>query len=464
MTRVRAWASANRVAATIAGALVVVLVIAGSIGVARATDQPAFCREACHEMSPYAQAWSDGPHQGVACVDCHVDSGMVQRLSHKVEAMGEVWSHVQGETSFPLAERSPIPNERCLRCHEKTVVSVPGFDHAAHAKKGRCESCHPDAGHQVTEKALKDAGIFNASVQQDQLTTRVAVVGRGVANIPGHAAVSCTRCHDLAATGCKACHTPQHGSVEAKTSGECTACHSAGLSFAFKHPSGEIDCASCHETPAEHRSGGCASCHEGTEDWEFSHPAKDSKCSSCHDRPKEHRAGACSKCHKPDAKWSFSHPSASAVCTDCHKRPANHRSGACRSCHRTVSSWAFKHPSSTSTCASCHSRPAKHQSGACSRCHRTTSWSYSHPSSSRCASCHRAPSGHFGSSCSSCHSPSRSWGSAKFSHPRIRGGEHSYRSFACSKCHPSGYSSATCSRCHKSSTGPTDDDEDEDDD
>jgi len=501
MTRMRIWADTNRVAATIAGALIVAVVVAGSIGVARATDQPVFCREACHEMGPYAQAWSSGPHQGVACVDCHVDSGMVQRLSHKVKAMGEVWSHVQGETSFPLAERSPIPNERCLRCHEKIVVPVPGFDHASHAKKGRCESCHRDAGHKVSDQALKDAGIFNASVRRDLRSSTVAVVDRGVANVPGHVPVSCTRCHDLAATGCDACHTPKHGAGTAKKAGECTACHSAGLSFAFTHPSGKIDCASCHEAPAEHRSGECMSCHEETGDWEFSHPPKGSECTTCHGRPKEHRSGDCQTCHKPGKEWTFSHPSASADCTDCHKRPAKHRAGACRTCHQAGKSWAFRHPGARSSCTNCHTRPArhrsgscatchrvgaswtfrhpgsgarctachtrpsKHQTGSCSRCHRTNSWTFRHSASSRCASCHRAPSKHFGASCSACHSPSRSWGSAKFSHPRIRGGEHSYRSFACSKCHPSGYSSATCSRCHKSSTGPKDDeDEGEDDD
>ena len=49
----------------------------------------------------------------------------------------------------------------------------------------------------------------------------------------------------------------------------------------------------------------------------------------------------------------------------------------------------------------------------------------------------------------------------KFSHARIRGGEHTYRSFGCSKCHPSGYRSYTCAGCHSSSTGPKDDEDDD---
>jgi hypothetical protein len=84
------------------------------------------------------------------------------------------------------------------------------------------------------------------------------------------------------------------------------------------------------------------------------------------------------------------------------------------------------------------------------------SWRFTHPSSRSCASCHKAPSGHYGSSCSSCHSPSKSWRSASFSHPRVPGGEHSYKSFACSNCHPNGYGSAVCTKCHGAG-GPDDD-------
>jgi RNase P subunit RPR2 len=50
-----------------------------------------------------------------------------------------------------------------------------------------------------------------------------------------------------------------------------------------------------------------------------------------------------------------------------------------------------------------------------------------------------------GTSCASCHKPLVAWTKATFSHPSA--GEHSYRSFACVKCHPNGYSTAYCS-CH----------------
>jgi hypothetical protein len=111
------------------------------------------------------------------------------------------------------------------------------------------------------------------------------------------------------------------------------------------------------------------------------------------------------------------------------------------------SRWVFRHPSSTS-CASCHSRPAGHRAGACATCHRTPgSFRFTHPSSKSCSSCHTAPASHYGTSCANCHSPSRAWRSATFSHPSIPGGEHTYRSFACTKCHPSGPPAVYCS-CH----------------
>ena len=109
----------------------------------------------------------------------------------------------------------------------------------------------------------------------------------------------------------------------------------------------------------------------------------------------------------------------------------------------------FRHVWS-SGCSTCHKAPGGHRGGACESCHRNAgrSWAFSHPTSTSCASCHRAPANHYGTSCRSCHGPSRAWSNATFSHPQLR--EHTYRSFACSSCHPSGYASASCTSCHKS--------------
>jgi len=528
MTRVRRWAATNT---ELAAVIVVVALFAGAataVGAAQATDQPAFCQAACHEMQPFGAAWSAGPHRDISCVDCHVEPGMVARLEHKAVAMEELWVHVSGDPKFPRAKTAEVPNERCLRCHES--IKTPGFDHAKHAKGRECQSCHAEAGHSVGRAELQAAGILNETVAAETTTAPIAAANEGSANIPGHVPTTCERCHDMAKTGCPSCHTPKHENPEPRKTAACGTCHKPGPEFAFAHPIGDLDCGSCHDTPTvkhdfpgtcsschtkkgaswafdhnagsicqdchaapeKHREGACATCHKPAGEWKFTHPSSSSDCQSCHTRPAKHRSGACTKCHNTGKSWSFKHPSGRS-CTDCHTKPAGHRSGSCTSCHRAGGSWAFKHPStrsctgcharpsghksgsctschragrswafkhpgSSAKCSACHKRPSGHKSGACTSCHRTgSSWAFRHTSSSKCASCHKSPSNHYGSSCRSCHTPGKSWSKASFKHARIPGGEHTYKSWACNKCHPKGYSSHTCIACHSSSSGPKDD-------
>lgn len=532
MTRIISWARQNRAKTVILFVVTTAVALAAGLGVALATDQPSFCGSSCHEMGPYHEAWAQGPHKDVACIDCHVEGGFRPRMEHKVVALKEVWDHFTGEPRFPQAEASPVPDERCLRCHESVAVTSTGFDHGKHAAEGSCQSCHSDVGHRVSEQALKDEGVFNPQAQKRVLAARVAVVDGGIASIPGHVSEPCSRCHDMAKTGCSSCHEPKHdGTGPAEKTAECNACHAPGAEFAFAHPQGEFDCGSCHKPPAEHtfrgscetchgdngdewkfshtaksdctnchkvpdnhRKGPCAQCHATGVDWKFRHPSS-RDCTSCHSKPTGHRAGACTQCHSAGGSWAFRHPSAKSGCTSCHARPSGHRSGSCTNCHtaggswkfrhpgksancqschskpgghrsgsctscHTTSSWKFRHPGSGANCGNCHGRPSGHRSGSCASCHSTSSWRFRHPNSSSCSSCHKAPGGHYGSNCSSCHSPSRAWSSASFSHPKIPGGKHSYRSFSCGTCHPSGYGSYSCKKCH-SSNNPKDDDDDD---
>ena len=114
------------------------------------------------------------------------------------------------------------------------------------------------------------------------------------------------------------------------------------------------------------------------------------------------------------------------------------------------------HDMTTAACAACHEPPADHQAGACSECHAPGStWTFSHTTRTDCTSCHTPPAGHFEADCAQCHTPGTAWSSADFSHPRIQGGEHTYKSFECAKCHPNGYTSSNCT-CHGGKP-PTDD-------
>ena len=565
--KVRSWALTHPALAIVLflGALGIALL--GFLGAAKATSEPVFCNS-CHEMTPYYTAWRQGPHAEVPCVDCHVDSEMTKQLSHKVVALGEVWVHVTGEPTFPMRENAPIPDARCLQCHaDINEPGYAGFSHKDHAAKGPCTDCHDNAGHTVSASDLEAAGILDAERFKVVAEERIATVGKGEANLEGHVDTTCQSCHDMQATGCASCHTPEH-EKQAQT---CTTCHSPGVKWVFQHPAKDTcaechtkpethtetapdtacaechaqrgknwafahpantDCESCHARPAEHRTGACATCHTQTGvSWAYTHPGIGSACADCHTRPSQHRAGSCQTCHKKaGVSWAFSHPGATATCTSCHARPAGHSGQTCTNCHSVGATWAFKHPASgncagcharpaghsgatcanchkkagtswafshpgsgatctgcharpaghsgqtctnchsvgatwafrhpgaTATCTSCHARPSGHSASACTSCHAVgTSWAFKHPTSTSCSSCHRAPSNHYGTSCSSCHTPTKAWSSATFSHPGVPGGEHSYRSFACANCHPSGYSSYSCTGCHGPG-GPDDDD------
>ena len=479
---------ANKRRAILIGAIAVAVMMVGLVASAQATDQSSFCTT-CHEMTPFYSAWAEGAHSSVACIDCHVDAATTKRLAHKVTALGEVWAHFTGEPLFPM-NATEVPNERCLRCHDGTIdPGIPGFDHETHRGDQDCQSCHATVGHDVSAAELDDAGVLDPDAQAEKERRTVAAVGQGEANLPGHATVSCSSCHDLAATGCESCHTPGHEPRDVSTTctdchttdaewafthpvgtgcatchtapaehykPECATCHTTPATFAFEHPAAGANCATCHEAPAEHRPGVCASCHTPGETWTFAHPAASANCATCHTKPAGHYNGTCSACHTPGTAFEstvFKHPGAGANCATCHTKPAKHYGGACSSCHKPgtpFKSAVFKHPGASATCTTCHTKPSGHASASCTSCHRpAASWAFYHPSSTSCASCHNAPSNHYGTSCASCHSPSQSWGSATFSHPRVPGGEHTYRSFSCTSCHPSGYSSVDCNSCHE---------------
>jgi nitrate/TMAO reductase-like tetraheme cytochrome c subunit len=398
-------------------ALAVLLTFAGVAAAAvpafQATEKPAFCRN-CHEMAPYHEAWAASPHASVDCVDCHVDAGTVNHVKHKVVATQELWVHLTGDPRFPQGT-AEVPDARCLRCHDRILQSTgPRFSHRKHAGSAPCATCHADVGHRVTTEALAKAGILATDLAGSSPTGPGRVTMASNPTTTTHPVVACSRCHDPAKTACSICHTTTHA-----PRGECATCHRPGPRWSFSHPSSK-DCAKCHAAPARHFGPVCASCHTPGVAFAktvYAHTSAD--CAACHTRPAKHFPGACAICHSPSIAFA-----------------------------KTV----FRHTSSS--CASCHTSPARHNHViACASCHRKPgSWAASHPSSTKCASCHAAPGGHFGSSCASCHRPGAAWRSATFRHPRT-GSEHTYRSFACVKCHPSGYSSHTCTACHGANGG-----------
>lgn len=337
----------RRVAVWGGGALIVALAL--FVVSALATDRSSFCAS-CHEMVPYHDAWAVGAHKGRAeCIDCHVDPGLANRFAHKFVALQEVYAHFTGDNSFPRVPPPQVPEERCRTCHEKVVPkrAAKAFDHAAHETYEPCQTCHARTGHDVSAAALKAAGIFDPAAAAELArgavaSDAVAVPGRGKANLPGHKDVICTQCHDMAKTGCPACHTPP--SEDHPKDENCARCHKPGEKFVFSHPTAGADCSGCHKPPAgDHPAGtDCAGCHKNPgKSWAFGHPGAGADCSRCHEPPATgHPAGAgCAACHRqPGRSWAFTHTGntgehsyRSFACAKCH--PRGFASATC-TCHK----------------------------------------------------------------------------------------------------------------------------------
>jgi len=113
--------------------------------------------------------------------------------------------------------------------------------------------------------------------------------------------------------------------------------------------------------------------------------------------------------------------------------------------HRNVICFAC-HSLQDTGCELCH-QPQHAARGACKQCHKPGDlWTPRHPTNANCQDCHTPPQNHFGTPCSRCHDPNTPFAETRFAHPTING-KHTYRSFACAKCHPDGYATHSCT-CH----------------
>jgi nitrate/TMAO reductase-like tetraheme cytochrome c subunit len=428
-------------ALSIIGVVIVVLVIAAFV-TAHFTSSSSFCGS-CHEMEPYYHSWQASSHSSAECRDCHIPPGPLPYVKTKLGSFRELYVHFFGQPEAPLAVTRQIPNSSCLRCHEDpppdpTLPTVT-FSHAAHSNID-CISCHVRLVHTTV----------NPPEYQDPA-----------------AMSSCLECHNgtVAPNECSYCHTPPH---EAR--GECSTCHSS-TSFSSAEASHPF------ELTGAHAGLKCTDCHvskPGAENIPGTQLAKaDPACASCH---KDQHGGLtdCAGCHTPSS-WQnvdFEHPfplvgaHAGLACADCHvSKPGGSTvagtqfpaaNPACISCHgdqhggltdctkcHTPEGWTqadFKHPfalvgaHAKLTCADCHvSKP-----GA-----QTVPGTSFPAASSNCSSCHGTRHGGL-TNCSRCHTTT-AWTPSTFKHPSA--GEHGWKSFACSKCHPSGYATHSCT-CH----------------
>jgi len=250
----------------------------------------------------------------------------------------------------------------------------------------------------------------------------------------------------------------------------CPVCHEMGPYYDawVAGPHSETSCVECHVDPGVVAHG----LHKFValrEVWD--HFTKDnrfptygvelpnSRCIRCHDRVRtatgsrfDHQLHAdkapCKDCHATTGHTVTTVALASAGVLNVRATPPllpatqnasalpGHITVTCQRCHDQAKM----------RCAQCHTAPHEVR-GDCAQCHRPgTKFAFAHPLAPDCGRCHRAPASHFGPSCSTCHRPGIAFAKATFRHPGNTG-EHSFRSFACVKCHPKSFSSASCT-CH----------------
>jgi nitrate/TMAO reductase-like tetraheme cytochrome c subunit len=379
----------------------VIVLVAAAFTAAHFTEGNKFCGSACHEMEPYYATWQHSGHKNVPCVRCHIKPGAVELVKAKVLAMREVASHFTRDDQAPIDVTREVPNSTCVSCHapgkgkdplQLAGVAPVSFSHMTHTGV-LCRDCHSQVVHNGT---------------------------------PGHPYVDptsmafCQRCHDgkKATDRCEACHTAPH-----ETRGRCIDCHTqTSWASTFTHSVA---------LGTRHAKVICENCHTQAKDAVMGFPAG---CIDCHkDHHNDPKATQCAKCHRPTAflPTTFKHPTSN--CQSCHTPPHSDR-GVCTRCH-DQKSWAshFKHP---------YALAGRHASLACERCHT----SGFNQAGLGCSSCHTPPHPARGT-CTRCHTQTSF--ALSIRHPVALAGPHA--SFACERCHTSGFSSAGkwCASCHK---------------
>lgn len=196
------------------GTVLVALLVFIAVAVA-ASSSFWFCAEVCHKVQDDAvNAYLQGPHNQVSCLDCHLPSNAnpVLFLYHKVEsAVGELPMTFANTFEVPINKESKVslssiefPDTQCTQCHDvesRQINTTDGliFDHKTHSDlKIRCTFCHNRTAHPEKDLTL---------VLVQPKTGEKAVPHPDYMSMD-----ACFRCHSL-----------DNGAV---ASGKCSFCHS----------------------------------------------------------------------------------------------------------------------------------------------------------------------------------------------------------------------------------------------
>jgi hypothetical protein len=387
----------------------------------------------CHELTGTTM----GPVSPARCSPCHQKEAAIEHASARArERFGqEAKSDCTLCHAFvpPKTEKGAdagavhIAASDCLRCHRVTQGQVPAV--VVHDKGSDCLQCHRP---HEDEKA-KSAPCSTC-----------------------HHDVSLAHAAHGGESGCKDCHTHQHGKA-ADALGTCETCHAghdpivpASALFATGHKSC-VDCHRPHEF-AKALAKPCRSCHESVHVLGESAVPVHRQCASCHS-PHDVRGSAKAACVGCHADLHPDHPKVAALgsgagscvgCHDPHPPPGSSHglAKACSTCHAGAKSDVAFH--SATECVKCHT---PHDfvlddggKAVCHRCHETKFVAVApNTGHQACAACHgglphKPTSGQGG--CPTCHAKE---------HARVNPGH-----VICTNCHEPhrGTVIAACKNCH----------------
>ncbi|WP_240035307.1 cytochrome c3 family protein [Neobacillus notoginsengisoli] len=371
-------------------------------GVLAFTNSPTFCKS-CHEMQPEFATFEASAHSQISCVQCHIQPGAVNMLTHKMKSMKEVYYHLTGiPEQIVQTPGEAIPNISCQQCHTTNrLVTASGdlmVNHKKHIDEGiPCITCHAGVAHgKIADRKLnteKDRHLWTADNAEKLMTKEYMDPNMG----------TCIDCHDKVNKGQKpwedvAYSLPrqvEHGSSKVETA-DANKAENTGKSqqiilqaIGMQHEDVKLsmECSTCHkevDTPATHKRDKwkvqhgetayknvdqCVNCHKDTK-WAKEVQPQNIQTLINHSEGKEQHS------RSPEEKRSTLRTN--EFCNACHgERPPSHGDS---------DDWLTKHAKKASTkpeketCFTCHDKqkPQPESTTAkpptdiyCQYCHRT---------------------------------------------------------------------------------------------
>ena len=361
--------------------LILVGVAALFWGTFQKTSQTSYCAS-CHVMKPEYYTLEASSHSKLACVECHVEPGVLTKVKYKLVSLEELFASLTGSYGIAITSTTPIPDAACTQCHDMSTRTVtPSGDlnipHDKHIQEGvHCVECHTGVAH--GNIAEKRATFVTDDSQWDAATGKSFM--SDLSSIRPSMDV-CLNCHKArnAPLNCSACHTTSmkpsshsdpnfmtggHGALANKDILACDTCHSLMSSTpvevsnanagAFQKFLSKINGKNAIISASDYAKQNtfCRDCHSKkppshTDAWQETHGTTAAK-----------NMASCLTCHSNSPGGG--NPVTTVTCNSCH--PAVHDNVPWQKSHPIK---LPENPTVTSLCYNCHSE------NTCGKCHST---------------------------------------------------------------------------------------------